>query len=184
MKVRTGDWIQTRSGVAFYPLDPRPEDVHLEDIAHALSNLCRFSGHCKRFMSVAEHSVNVSRVVPPEHALQALLHDATEAYLVDVPGPIKPMLAGYAEIEAAVWLAIAERFGVPSALHQSVKDADTAVLLTEKGQLLGPSPGAWLDTEITPAPLGELACMSPREAKYTFLHRFIELAPHERGSAR
>ena len=170
-----GVWTQTRSGRAFYPQNPLPEDIDLQDIAHALSNLCRFSGHTRRFYSVAEHSVLVSQHVPPEHAMQALLHDATEAYLVDVPKPIKPLLVGYEELEHKVWLAVAAHFNVPVEMHQAVKDADVAVLLAEKDQLLGPSPRQWYETDIKPANTGEIQCLAPREAKYLFLSRFAVL---------
>lgn len=170
-----GVWTQTRTGRAFYPQNPLPEDVCIEDIAHALGNLCRFSGHTKRFYSVAEHSVIVSQHVPPEHALQALLHDATEAYLVDIPKPIKGLLGGYAELENKVWAAVAEHFKVPFEMHPTVHHADVAVLLAEKDQLLGPSPRQWYETDIKPANTGELACYPPREAKYFFLRRFTEL---------
>lgn len=110
-----GDWIQTYSGRAFYPLAPYPQDVCIEDIAHALSQLCRFGGHCRRFYSVAEHSVLLSRVVVPEFQLWALLHDASEAYLVDVPRPIKKQLPAYVEAERRVMAAICARFETRSA---------------------------------------------------------------------
>ena len=77
---RNGDWLQTFTGKAFFPLDPRPEEMDIFDIAHALSNLCRYGGHCNKFYSVAEHSVLVSilcRLYYGEQvALQGLLHDA------------------------------------------------------------------------------------------------------------
>jgi hypothetical protein len=86
---RRGDWMQTFTGRAFYPLDPRPEDIDPVDIAHALSLICRYGGHSSRFYSVAEHCVLMSHAVAPEHALWALLHDATEAYLGDMIRPLK-----------------------------------------------------------------------------------------------
>src|ERR1035437_1784040 len=107
-----GDWMQVYSGARFYPLDPRPDEIDAADIAHALSLLCRYGGHVDRFYSVAEHCVLMSRAVAPENALAALLHDATEAYVVDVPRPLKRCLRDYAPIEAAVWRAIASRFSV------------------------------------------------------------------------
>ncbi len=78
MSARIGNWLQTYSGIAYWPLDPRPEEVTIEDIAHHLSLICRFGGAVRRFYSVVEYSVLVSRVGPPVYALQCLLHDATE----------------------------------------------------------------------------------------------------------
>src|ERR1051325_4550411 len=121
-----GDWMQTFSGRRFYPLSPRSDELDPADIAHALSLLCRFAGHVERFYSVAEHCVHLSYAVPPEDALAALLHDATEAYVVDVPRPLKRSLPEYQEIEFGVWAVIVERFGLLSVtLPDSVKWADT-----------------------------------------------------------
>src|SRR5271156_4912831 len=80
-------WIQTFTGKKFYPFNPKPQDIDIRDIAHALSNICRFTGHTKRFYSVAEHSRNVAKLVPAHMKLQALLHDASEAYLCDIARP-------------------------------------------------------------------------------------------------
>jgi uncharacterized protein len=87
--VRNGAWIQTVTGKQFWPMDAQPEEVDIEDIAHALSLPCRFNGHCKQFYSVAEHSIHVSRVVSNENAARGLLHDAAEAYLSYIPQPVK-----------------------------------------------------------------------------------------------
>ncbi|MGA0610089.1 HD family hydrolase [Caldimonas sp. KR1-144] len=173
MPLRAGDWMQTSSGKAYFPADPRAEDIDIFDIAHALSNLCRYGGHCSTFYSVAEHSVLVSQVVPPELAMQALLHDATEAYLVDLPRPIKHMLPGYCDLEDLNWAAVAAKFGLPYALDQAVKDADNAVLLAEKEQLLGPSPAPW-SVPGEPADVTVLG-LPPTAAAATFLRRFFEL---------
>src|SRR4051812_6540197 len=88
-KQQKGDWMQTISGKAFFPLDPRPADVDIQDIAHALAFQCRFGGHVKEFYSVAEHSVRVSLICAHEDAKWGLLHDATEAYLSDIVRPVK-----------------------------------------------------------------------------------------------
>lgn len=170
---RIGDWMQTYRGGQFWPLDPRPEEVFLEDIAHALAHICRFGAHCRRFYSVAEHSVIVSLVVPPEDALCALLHDAAEAYVADVPRPLKKSLTGYREIENRVWLAVAEKFGLAAELPVSVKAADNAVLLAEAAQVMAPAPAPWLIP-------GDPAAVSvnghsPAVAKELFLNRFAEL---------
>lgn len=178
-----GDWLQTQSGVAYWPLSPRAEDVRIEDIAHALSHLCRFGGHCSRFYSVAEHSVLVSRVVPPEHALQALLHDATEAYMVDVPRPLKKFLSNYEEIEDRNWRVIAEHFGVPYEMHPSVKHAGNTVLLAEKAELLGPSPHPWeWARDLEPASVTVWG-YSATAARKSFLQRYHMLKEWEMANA-
>lgn len=148
-----GDWMQTFTGARFYPLDPRPEDINPDDIAHALSLLCRYGGHVDRFYSVAEHCVLMSEAVAPEHALHALLHDATEAYVCDVPRPLKRQLAGYREIEDSVWWAIAERFKVDSRLPREVKDADNRILLTERDALMPNTIYSWSVDGMEPLPV-------------------------------
>jgi 5'-deoxynucleotidase YfbR-like HD superfamily hydrolase len=172
---RKGDWIQTNSGIAYWPLDPRVEEVDIEDIAHALSHQCRYAGHCKQFYSVAEHSVLVSYVVPPELALEGLLHDATEAYVVDVPRPLKRHLTGYAEIEEINWKVIAQRFGLLEKLPPEVKVADDRVLLAEKKALLDEPPLPWTWAQgLTPADVTVWA-LRPSVARRAFLQRFEEL---------
>ena len=94
-------WIQTHLGIQFIVLEPRFENIHIGDIAHALSMNCRFNGHCKDFYSVAEHSVHVSRILDddPNLALWGLLHDASEAYITDLPRPVKNAMPQFEEIE-------------------------------------------------------------------------------------
>jgi hypothetical protein len=147
---RIGDWMQTANGRKFWPLDPRPEEVHIDDIAHALSNMCRFGGHCRTFYSVAEHSVRVSELanheLDPQLALAALLHDAAEAYVVDVPRPLKRFLPGYKEAESAVARAIERRFDLESGIldHPAVKHWDETLLATEARDIMGgESAGKW-----------------------------------------
>jgi len=146
---RQGDWIQTFTGIQFWPLDPRPEEIRIEDIAHALSLQCRFAGHCERFYSVAEHSVRVSLAVPEVDALWGLLHDAAEAYLVDLPRPIKrwcEMGRLYREIEDNLMLSICQAFGLSAEQPASVKSADVVLLVTEKRDLMKMPPKPWEDT--------------------------------------
>ena len=168
-------WLQTYSGVRYYPASPRPEEVRIEDIAHHLSNLCRYTGACKNFYSVAEHSVLVSEVGPPEYALERLLHDAPEFVLNDLNRPVKHTgwLWGYRHLEARNWKVIAQRFGLPLEQHWTTKDADNAVLMAERRVLMLPLPGKpWLKDE--PADV-QIMCLPPKDAEELFLHRFYEL---------
>jgi hypothetical protein len=171
-----GDWMQTFTGGRFYPADPISEEIDKRDIAHALSLLCRYGGHVERFYSVAEHCLLMSYAVPPEDALAALLHDATEAYVVDVPRPLKRMLRDYGPIENGVWLAISRHFGLPASidLPASVKDADNRILLTERDRLM-PRHDTWeQDGTLEPLPV-TITCWSPAQAERRYLNRLAEL---------
>lgn len=125
--------MQTYTGLIFHPLDPDPNTISITDIASALSKLCRFGGHCERFYSVAEHCVHVARM-SPTNKLTALLHDASEAYLVDIPRPIKPQLTNYKAIEDNLMVAISKKFGTCHPLPKEIKDIDTAILSDERDQ--------------------------------------------------
>jgi uncharacterized protein len=133
--VRTSNCFTTRSGKKFYPLEPRPEDICIEDIAHALAHVCRFAGHAKHFFSVAQHSVYVSLVVRSTYEAQlwALLHDASEAYLGDIVRPFKQtsMMEGYRVVEAGVMRAICERFCLPAEEPSIVRTMDQRMYATE-----------------------------------------------------
>jgi hypothetical protein len=168
-----GDWMQTATGRQFWPMDPRPHEVFIEDIAHALSMICRFGGHCRRFYSVAEHSVLISRAAAPEHKRWALLHDASEAYVADIIRPLKPHLIGYRETEQKVMRAIAVRFNLHLEQPAGVKALDLAILMDERDQVMGEPPQAW---DIDAAPLGvELQFWSPARARREFLSDFKKL---------
>lgn len=169
-ETRLGNWMQTYTGRQFWPIDPRPEEVFLDDIAPPLAKACRYAGHCEGFYSVAEHSVLVSLVVPPEDALTALLHDATEAYLVDVPRPVKQYLQGYKEIENRLWGAISRKFELPQDMAQSIKEADNAVLLAEQQQIMKPPPAPWC-VPGEPAPV-RIIGWDPERAEMFFRGRF------------
>jgi uncharacterized protein len=130
-------WINTYTGRKFYPLDPHIDDIDIADIAHALSLQCRFTGHIKYFYSVAQHSLLVASKCPPELALEGLLHDASEAYLVDLARPVKhqPELEAYRDAEARLEQVIAAKFGLKNH-SMTVKCADNRALATEAVQLL------------------------------------------------
>ena len=107
-------WIQTYTGRQFWPLAPQAEHVDIRDIAHSLAMQCRFNGHCRGFYSVAQHSVLVSQVVPPEDALWGLLHDAAEAYISDLPRPLKNTAPEFRAAEHRLLTVILGRLGCPS----------------------------------------------------------------------
>lgn len=186
MTERRGNWMQTYTGRQFWPLDPRPEEIVIEDIAHALSNQCRFAGHCTTFYSVAEHSVRVSNVVAagaPNNAdlrLLALLHDAAEAYLVDLPRPVKhtPEFAAYFGFEADLELAICARFELPMIGADLVKRADEILLSTERRDLM-PSDLDWKangNAPISAEPLEmQIRPIAPGAAEMWFLATFNSL---------
>jgi hypothetical protein len=170
---RNGEWMQTITGRKFWPIDPRPEDICIEDIAHALSMMCRFNGHCNKFYSVAEHSVLVSRTVPSEHALWGLLHDAPEAYIADIVKPAKPYIEGYDAAESRLMGAVCDAFGLDRSEPQAVKIADCAVLADEAEQIMGPHPDDW---SLPFDPTGQsIVGYSPKEARQLFLDRYEEV---------
>lgn len=176
---RRGDFIQTFTGGQFWPLDPRADEIDIRDIAHALAMQCRYAGHCIRFYSVAEHSVLVARWLLPRYgaaiALAGLLHDASEAYLVDVPRPIKPALEGYKRIENQVYAVIAQRFNLPREIPAEVHEADSRILLDERAQNMAPASyeGGWPDME---PPGIKLQFWAPDVADIYFLSEFKYLS--------
>jgi len=172
---RRGDWIMTFTGREYWPMDPRPAEVDIYDIAHALSNLCRYTGHCARYFSVAEHSVLVSQLVPKHLAFVGLMHDATEAYVNDLARPLKHHLPQYMEAEARNWLAIAERYGLPAAIPDEVHDADNLALRMEYAALMHHTP------QLPPVKAKdtkglEVLGLPPLIARDVFLRRYFELA--------
>jgi hypothetical protein len=179
--MRKGDWIQTFTGVRFYPLDPQPEDINIEDIAHALSMKCRFNGHTSEFYSVAWHSVLVSieceKQFPkqPNLGLWGLLHDAAEAYLPDIPRPIKNMDIGILrESERLIMKAVVERFNLdPKDEPIEVKRIDTAILADEAVRFMKPPLDDW-NLETPPGTLGisdRITSGPPKHSKAMFIPR-------------
>ena len=173
-----GNWIQTYSGKQFYALDPQPDDVSIEDIAHALSRMCRYAGHCNRFYSVAEHCVLVSQNLPAEHQLAGLLHDASEAYLVDIPRPFKKYLINYYSMEEKIMDIIYTKFGIEGGFHDEVKAVDNAILIDERHQNLSlhnTSDEEWCGIPGIKGIGIQLKFWTPDEAEAAFINRFKEL---------
>ena len=181
--------MQTFSGRQFWPMDPRAEEIHIEDVAHALSMQCRYGGHCKRFYSVAEHSVHLARYVSPANRLWALLHDASEAFLVDVPRPVKPFLTGYKDAETRVMAAVCDRFGLAHEMPAEVHGVDSRVIADERLNM-NPSAAKWYGYDIAMVdggiyePLGvTLEFWPPEIAKIHFLDMFKRLTASQEGRA-
>jgi hypothetical protein len=129
--------IITKSGKKIHLLEPDPQEFHLADMAHALSHLCRFTGHTRHFYSVAQHSLMVSHLVPASIAKEGLLHDAAEAYIGDVSTPLKILLPEYRLIEERLEHAIHQRFKLDfcDQNRAHIKLADTIMLATERRDL-------------------------------------------------
>lgn len=168
--LRNGDWIMTVSGVHFYPLDPRPNEIKLTDIAHALANLCRYTGHTHQFYSVAEHSIRVAQALPPALQMVGLMHDASEAYLSDISRPMKPFIARYQDIEQKLMLAIGHKFGFVWPMPPDVKAIDDHIIADE-GAALMPEPEFWV-MRYGPGLGREVDAQPPHVAKAAFLQAY------------
>lgn len=171
--------IETVSGKRVDLTKPNYADIDINDIAHSLSLQCRFSGHSRRFYSVAEHSWHIARMLgdfPVEVQLAGLLHDASEAYLTDLPSPVKALMPEYREFEDNLMEYIGKRFGFEYPLHPAVKHADRVMLATEAHYLM-PSEGKGSHWGELPRvdhgfrPIG----MEPRVAKGNFIEKYHEL---------
>ncbi len=175
------DFIETYTGRRFRPLAPVTQDIDIRDIAHALSQQCRFSGHTTVHYSVAEHSVRVCRLLhewgcPPSVQLWGLLHDASEAYLVDIPSPLKscPEFNGYRVAEARLMAQICERFGLSPSMPTNVGYADSVMLATEARDLMPFRPEHWIG--LSSSPLYETIVPWPAGwARHEFLTAFEAL---------
>lgn len=170
-----GATISTASGTYFDYLHPELSEIAPQDIARGLSNACRFAGQGP-FYSVAQHCVEGSWLIEDRHAFEFLMHDAAEAYLGDVPSPLKQLLPDYKVIEARVERAIAERFGLPHPMPPQVKHMDLRMLRTEKEDL-SPDRRKWPAMEGYERAPYKIKPWKPLEAERLWLKRFHELYP-------
>jgi len=181
-------WIQLQSGAAFWPLSPRKTDVRIEDIARSLAYTCRFRGHTRDYYSVAQHSVLASYRVGRPAMLHALLHDAAEAYLCDMPRPIKdcillvpPEKRGngaieFRDVERSILRAVYAHIGLDwpaSGVQAEVGWSDDVMLATEARDLLPPPAAHWA-LRAPPDP-ERIAPLGPESAREMFLQRYHEL---------
>lgn len=177
-----GPYILTASGLYVNPLELKPAQIRLLDVAHALSHQCRFTGHTSSFYSVAEHSVRVVWWLRNQGASRAdqqwgLLHDASEAYLIDMARPLKvdPYFGkAYRGAEGRAMAVVCEAFGLPAKAPELVHKADAALLAAERRDLL-PAGGEWVVLDgVEPAP-GVIVPWSPRLAKRRFIDEYVRL---------
>jgi len=170
---KCNNWMQTFTGEQFDPLNPDPDKINILDIGHALSNLCRYGGHCSKFYSVAQHCVIVANYIykitkSKQKAMAGLLHDASEAYLVDIPRPIKQRLKDYNEYEDFLLKVIFKKFNAQP-YTDIVHEIDMRVLMTEAKYLMG-DPKNW---NIPYEPIDEVVLpMSSTYAKEIFYNTF------------
>lgn len=167
------DWIETVSGKHFPFLNPNPDDIDIKDIAFSLANQCRFNGHVP-FFSVAEHSVAVAARLPARLQLAGLLHDAAEAFVSDIPSPVKRYLPDYKVIEDNIQAAINAKFGVDS-YDPLVKDADKQAVSNEAYYLLKSQGKDWISYPHVPEPKWEPRCLNPLDSYKLFMTWYTDL---------
>lgn len=168
--------VQTGCGRHFDFSRPGESAFDIYDIANALANICRFTGHSGQFYSVAQHCVLVSQVVPESDAMMGLMHDAPEAFVGDVAKPLKILLPDYAAIEERVEDAVFERFGLPKRMPPTIKASDIILLRTEQRDVMQAEGHVW-GFAAGAQPLPErIIPMEPAAAREAFLKRFEQLS--------
>lgn len=170
-----GNFLTTFMDHRFYPFDPRPEEMCIEDIAHSLAFKCRFNGFTPKFYSVAEHSVILSNIVSEPVRRAALMHDGSEAYIPDIPRPLKVMMQEIIALEQPILDVVFEKFGLEPGLPEEVHEMDTIMPAMEAVRMWDPAP-TWCQY-YGELPIIKLYNWSPEEAEYRFLRRFHELFP-------
>ncbi|PKM30207.1 MAG: phosphohydrolase [Gammaproteobacteria bacterium HGW-Gammaproteobacteria-11] len=177
-------WILTATGKRIDLLRPDPSMICAEDIAHSLSRLCRFNGHTAPHYSVAEHSLRVAAIVPEQYQLDALLHDATEAYVGDMTRPLKQLMPKYQDIEHGIWLAICQRFNLNPVLPSCVREADMIMLATERRDLMPHHPDEWLCLNgVDPLPETIKPHAAPA-AKYLYFQNLTDLLANRKPTLK
>lgn len=166
-------WIETHTGKQFWFLNPSPEMFDIEDIAHALSMVCRYAGHVTRFYSVAAHCCVIADHFShdPRLHLTALMHDAAEAYIGDMPRPLKRQLPQFRKVEVRIEQALAETFGLIYPWPKVIKDADLRITLDERRALKPYSTRMWAENSLMPLGV-TIPDWSPERAKWSFLNRY------------
>lgn len=174
-------WMQTYTSTAYEPFSPKPEMVNIVDIAHALSNNCRFNGHTRQFYSVAQHCVLVSKALEDEgYGVETqffgLFHDAPEAYITDMVSPIKRRLPDFKKLEELNESVIFPKYHIKATRKKKarVKVADIRMLVTEARDVMGMAPKPW-GVLAAPYTSFKIDAKLPHDAEIEFLLRFEEL---------
>lgn len=167
-------YIETYTGRAFWPLDPKIEGLSIIDIAHSLANQGRYAGHAAFFYPVAQHCCLLANYVQTHggtvtDAFEALMHDATETYLVDVPRPLKRMMPDYMDHEMKLELLIREWLGLKGYPPDWLPELDRRILIDERAHLMSKSGNDWGFGKLEPLGVGPIIPWSPEEAEKTFL---------------
>jgi uncharacterized protein len=169
-------WIETFTGKKFYPFSPNPDDVDIQDIAHSLSNQCRFNGHTLRFYSVAEHCVHIASYLERHNApfqicLAGLLHDAAEAYLGDVVRPVKQLLPDFTQAENTLQALIYMKYGITAYNTDATTILDNRILRDEHQQVMVKSNNQWTTDYYQPLGI-QIIGYTPEYAEKVFLFYF------------
>jgi len=168
------DYVSTYSGAEFNIQTCDVMPIPMSDVAHALSMNCRYNGHVNKFYSVAEHCVIISNLVPEEDALWGLLHDATEAFVPDIPRPFKPFIKGFKEYEQRISDAFAERFGLSKQQPESVHYMDRNIVHDEALELF-PEPPTWVELYESVGAGDMIKCLTPEKAEKAYNERLEAL---------
>ena len=172
--MNTPSSIQTSEGEFFDFLKPSEYTPTIFEVGYALSNLCRFTGHVDEFYSVAQHSVLVSRIVPPHLAYEGLMHDCAEAFIGDMSAPLKRLMPQYKELEKAIEMAIFPRLGLSYPSPAEIKSADLVALATEKRDLFS-TQRQWNELSGIEPLAEKIVPLSPKSAYRLFMERHSEL---------
>lgn len=194
-------WIETHSGAQLrFTQSPREiaDVLRIEDVAQGLSNMCRYAGQCNRFYSVAEHSALMAHEVALDTqdrllALACLLHDASEAFLPDIPSPMKQFLPDYLRLEAQIMVGVAIKWKLGqyimgkdrTAVHARdpfmydglwmdprVKDLDARIIVNERAALMPKTGHSWFTDGLEPLHRISIECLEPDRARRLFLRTF------------
>ena len=176
---RAGQYKETFTGKKFYVLDVQPEDICIADIAHSLSLQCRYNGHCSQFYSVAEHSVLIALHAMNEghtypDIMRALMHDAVEAYIGDIPKPVKLSIPALMKAEDEIEGIIMDKYGLARGKADWLEDYDYRITIDERAKLMSDSGNEWGHEDRDPLGV-KIRCVDPEQIEYEFLLWFEHL---------